>query len=97
MVTKIYAVYDQLAKAHLPFFPSQNDDLAKRMFRQSINSIESNFNKAPADYTLFFIGEWDDNTAELVDFNNVNLGNGVLFLDPSTVDEFTRTLIEANQ
>ncbi len=56
----VYSVYDSKAKAWiLPFF-SDNDETAYRSFRTAALAEEHQFNVHADDYTLFWIGEWDE-------------------------------------
>ena len=67
MLLKIYSVYDEKAGAYLPPFYMQNDAVAVRAFRNSVQDEEHNFHKNAEDYTLFRLGAWDDNTGETVE------------------------------
>lgn len=59
MNLKTFSVYDQAAKAYLqPFFAS-SAGLALRMFAEAANTPDHNFNRYAADYTLFELGEFD--------------------------------------
>jgi len=54
--------------------------MAIRQFGDMVNDENSQISKHPADYTLFELGEWNDNTAEFVELGKTSLGNGVEFL-----------------
>lgn len=55
-----FSVYDTAAEAYLtPFFLPQ-PAMAERVFRQMVNDPTHQFSQAPSDYTLFCVGEWDD-------------------------------------
>jgi len=63
MKHNIYSVYDTKAKLFIiPFF-LHNDDLAIRIFKECANSQQHMFGKHPADFVLYKIGSFDDNTA----------------------------------
>jgi len=78
---KIYTVHDSKAEAYLqPFFARSNGE-AIRSFTQAINTPDHQFAKYSADYTLFEIGEFDDNTGVITTPYTRSLGNGVDFKD----------------
>lgn len=82
MIHQIYTVHDSKAEAFLPPFILHNPGLALRMFGNSINSNEHAFAKNPSDYTLFCLGEFDDNTAEIKKYEKkISHGNGVEFIE----------------
>lgn len=62
MKMQAYCIQDKQAKRAMQPFFRENDDIAVRDFRQSINQPESPFYDNPDDYTLLWIGEWDDKT-----------------------------------
>lgn len=76
-----FSVFDSKAKAFgTPFFAS-NDQVALRMFSASINSGDSYVAKFPADFTLFRVGDWDDEHGALVPvLPLVNCGLGSMFV-----------------
>lgn len=60
---KIYAIYDQATEAYgQPFFVKSQGQ-AVRSFKEECENKESQFNKHPADYELWYIGEYDEETA----------------------------------
>lgn len=64
--TKIFTVYDSKAEAYLPPFFMRSHGEALRAWEATVNDPNTNFNKFPADFTLFELGEFDDATAELL-------------------------------
>ena len=78
MKVSIYSVYDSKAEAYLQPFFSQSNGTAIRAFEQAVNG-ETEFSKYPADFTLFKIGEFSDESATLTPVDPVSLGNGVEF------------------
>lgn len=66
MILKIYTVYDEKAKAYLQPFFQVNDDMAIRILESSLIEGKSNFAVHPQDYTLYSLGEFDDNTSKIV-------------------------------
>lgn len=66
MKHRIFAVYDVKAYAYLPPFFMPEKGMAARVFSDCVESESHQFGKHPEDYTLFFIGSFDDETAEIV-------------------------------
>ena len=65
MIMKIYSIYDEKAKAYLPPFFLNNDEVAMRAVENCLDTPDHQFAKHPQDYTLYYIGEWDDNSANI--------------------------------
>lgn len=63
MTQKIFTVYDSKAEAYLPPFYTQATGLALRSFEAAANKPDHDFCKYPADYTLFELGTFDEQTA----------------------------------
>jgi len=87
MKVGIYAIKDKAAEAFLQPFFSQTDGLAKRAFQEAINNPhqDNNFYKHTADYTLFAIAHFDDETGLIQPLEAIeNLGNGLLFQNATT-------------
>ena len=79
---KVFAVYDSKAEAYLPPFFAQTDGLAIRLFQQAANEENHNFNKWSEDYTLFTIGEWDQDSGTLFAAKaNTSLGTALQYRD----------------
>lgn len=59
----IYSIFDIKAAAyHVPFVAA-NDAVAVRLFKRACNQEGDNFHAFAADYTIFQIGSFDDQTA----------------------------------
>ncbi len=84
MQNKLFAIYDDKAQAYLQPFTFTHDEQAVRTFSDCVNSKEHTFSKNPADYTLFSIGVFDDNTAEISSHASQKLINGLECRDTST-------------
>lgn len=67
-----------------------NQAHAVRIFGDLVNNSNNDNNeisKHPEDYTLFHIGDWDDNTAKIKLLKSPkSLGNGIDFVIPFTYD-----------
>jgi len=77
--TYLYGVFDAAAKAYLSPFFSASDGVAKRAFHHACNTGGHDFFLHASDYTLFKLGEFDDETGNLTACLPVSLGNGVQF------------------
>lgn len=66
MLFKVFAIYDSKAQAYYPPFFQATVGLATRIFGDMANNPESTVGRYPADYTLFEIGTYDDQTAKMV-------------------------------
>lgn len=65
MIYKIFSVYDSKVEAYLQPFFSPSNGAALRAFTDIVNDPNSQFSKHPEDYTLFVIGEYNDETAKI--------------------------------
>lgn len=76
------SIYDSAVKAYLqPFFQRTRGE-ALRSFRAAVNEEGHNFQVHAADYTLFVIGEFDEDTGKLIPYDTPdNLGKAIEHLD----------------
>lgn len=66
MILKVFSIYDSKAEAYLqPFFVKSVGE-ALRMFEDAVNDEKHQFHKHLEDFTLFELGVFDDDNAELV-------------------------------
>lgn len=72
----IFSIYDEKAKAYLPPFTLPASAMAVRTFTDCINSRDHAFSRHPGDYTLYELGVYDDNTAEITP-HAVRLNHGI--------------------
>ena len=79
MKNKAYSVYDSASEMHSPPFFVNHENVAIRYFTQAINDPAHQYGAHPADYTLFDIGEWCDQTSTFTQDKIVSLGNGLQF------------------
>ena len=81
---KAFTVYDSKAEAYLAPFFTQSRGLALRSFTDAVNTKDHSFNRYPSDFTLFEIGEFDEEAGRLVPHQAlVSLGVAVEFLRPA--------------
>lgn len=80
MIYDVFSIFDDKAEAFLPPFILPNENMAKRVFADCVNSDTHQFGANPADYTLFRLGQFDDAAGQyLLDRHKHSLGNGVEF------------------
>lgn len=64
MITSIFSIYDSKTLAYLPPFFMQTKPAAIRAITDVANEPGHQFNKHPGDYTLFYLGTFDDLTSQ---------------------------------
>ncbi|AYP28676.1 MAG: nonstructural protein [Microviridae sp.] len=80
VIYDVFSIYDDKADAFLPPFILPNQNMAKRVFADCVNSDTHQFGANPADYTLFRLGQFDDAAGRfLLDRTKHSLGNGIEF------------------
>lgn len=78
MKIKMFSVQDSKADAYLEPFFSQTTETAIRSFTEAANSTDHHFYKYAADYTLFELGVFDQETGDYEKLvPNKNLGNAL--------------------
>lgn len=60
MKMQMYTVFDSVAKIYQQPIMLLNDDVALRVMKNCVNNPEHNYHLNSIDYTLFKIGEFDD-------------------------------------
>lgn len=90
MKLKAYSVYDSKVKNYTRPLYHRNAAEALRGFESECNNPESSLNKFPSDFTLFEIGEWDDESAILTpEQAHVSLGNALQFIKGPNINNVT--------
>ena len=99
MIHKIFTVFDQKAKAHLPPFFLHNEAMAIREFADCANNPEHQFGKHPEDYVLMTLGTFDDEKG-LIDARHlpevIGRAQEYVIVDPDE-EEIKLKLIEDSQ
>lgn len=73
---KIFSIYDTKAEVYSKPFYELTIGSALRNFSDAANDPSTQFHKHPGDFSLFLLGEYDDNTGEIIDKSpSQNLGN----------------------
>lgn len=62
---KLFCVYDSKVEGYLPPFTAMNRAVATRIFETAVMQEGHDFNQHAEDYSLFEIGEYEPDTAEL--------------------------------
>ena len=62
MLQKVYSVFDNAAKAFLPPFFLPEEAMAIRTFSDCVNSDTHQFGLNPGDYTLMYLGEFEQSS-----------------------------------
>lgn len=65
MIQKIFTIYDNKAQAFLQPFFTRNENTAIRMVSQILQNAEHEFTRHMADYELYALGEYDDNSGKI--------------------------------
>lgn len=80
MKIMLYSVYDSKAAVYgQPNF-LLNRGTALRAWQDACNDAQSNVGKHPADFTMFEIGSWDDETGQItMHAAPISLGNALEF------------------
>lgn len=66
MILKAYSVYDGAVKAFNPPFYCRAEGEARRNFIQAVTDSRSDISKHVDDYSLFWVGEFNDSDGMLV-------------------------------
>lgn len=64
MINQVYTVYDSKAEVYLQPFMFKTKGEAIRAFTETVNDNKSNISRYPEDFTLFHLGEYDDNSGQ---------------------------------
>lgn len=65
MITMLFSVYDSAAERFLEPFCAPTVEFAIRSFKEAVTRDGHQFNKFPEDYTLFKVGEYDQESGSL--------------------------------
>lgn len=66
MKVGLYTMFDNAVQAFMPLFPARSRGEAVRSFTDAVNRPDAQFHTHAGDFSLFFVGEFDDNSGELV-------------------------------
>lgn len=66
MIKNLYTIYDRKAAFYCPPFIESNHETAKRTFLHAASQQGTTYAAHPEDYTLWYIGQFDDHNAKLM-------------------------------
>jgi hypothetical protein len=96
MNVQLFAVYDAAAMRFIEPFPAPTIEFAIREFRSTVNREGSQIHKYPEDYTLFHIGEFDQETGFLLPLQAPHsLGVAITFKDEPKLTAFQEQNVDA--
>lgn len=79
---KVFSIFDSKAEAYLPPLFEMTKGVAIRRFTAAVQNEDSEFCKHAPDFTLFEIGEWDEQTGTLTSHEaKISLGCAVEYLN----------------
>lgn len=81
IIAPVFSIYDSKAKAFTWPWKEKTNETAQRAFQTLVMDPSTTIAKAPADYTLFRIGDWNEDEGVFVMLDaKENLGNGLNFV-----------------
>lgn len=82
MKCSLFTVFDSAAARFLEPFYAPTVEYALRQFRTTVNQEGHQFNKFPEDYTLFLIGEFDQEQGTITALDSPqSLGVAITFVE----------------
>jgi hypothetical protein len=84
----VYSVFDKAVNAYMQPFFCRSTGEALRSFTDIINDTKTNFHQHYVDFSLYELGEFDDNTGQFDAFNETKrivTGPEVLLIDDPVV------------
>ncbi len=85
---KMFSIYDSKAARYAPPFVAQSGGVAKRMLVDSASDPQQLFARHPGDFTLFLLGDWDDENGILYTLDaKQNLGTVLQLQSVELVDD----------
>lgn len=89
----VFAIFDEKAQGFLPPWNLPTKAMGLRAFADCVNDPRHAFGKHPHDYTLFLVGYFDDQTAQLIP-NKRSMGNGIEFENTSLQDKMQQIAMD---
>lgn len=84
MKLNIFSVYDSKAESYTPPYFQHKTAQAIRIFSDCCNDEGHTFGKHPADYTLFDLGIYDDDTGTITQDKIISVANGLTLIEQKT-------------
>lgn len=66
MENRLYSIKDRATDAFMAPWTAHTDGHAIRMFQDAVNDTQSQMNKHPEDYDLWFVGIFDDQSGMFI-------------------------------
>lgn len=66
MIKPMYCIYDSVSQVYDRPFPAFNDEDAKRSVAQIVNDSNHPIGRNPEHFSLWNVGEWDDNKGDFL-------------------------------
>ena len=79
---KICTIHDSKVGAYMRPMTFTALGQAERTFRDIVNDLEHEIGKHPEDYTLFMVGEFNDQTGNIEAIEPLSIGNGINYKEP---------------
>lgn len=76
---RVYSIFDSKAAVYSRPFFEHTDSTAERMFADAVGDPETPIGRHPEDYTLHYVGEWDEFVAKLSGSEPRAISNGSKF------------------
>lgn len=95
-LVNIYVVYDRASKHYGSIHNQKTDAEAIRSFSQVVNEPGNQISNTPDDFTLFSIGQFDQNIGELTSWEPVKITNGAEVKKVHTVEEMRQSKIKGS-
>jgi hypothetical protein len=80
---KLFSIYDGAAKCFLTPFSMRSQGEAIRAFGDSVGDSSQMISKHPEDFTLWFLGVFDEETGDFNTGAPERISKGLDFVDPS--------------
>jgi len=80
MILRMFAVFDMKIGSYAQPFFQASVPAAKRAFRDAAQDPQTMLAKHPADFALFYLGDFDDETGSIVGIQPENLGLASSFI-----------------
>ncbi len=84
MLHKVVSIYDVKAQAFMKPIFVQSHGAAVRSFGDAVNDAQTEFHKHPEDYSMFSMGEFDDDTGTFtIEKSPVELAKAIALVSSS--------------
>lgn len=74
---RMYSVFDKKTASYGNPYPAKTDGEANRMFAAAVNTPDIIISLHPADFALYAVGSFDDQSGEFTSQKPVHIAEGV--------------------